>query len=90
MNLPDRRDKFEEVNSIRLVLQQQFLEEPVSCPLLAKDYTNKIKVKENLVFDPGGSTGRLHACPFLGTWRALLNGELLVLERLEEAGVVFG
>ena len=30
------------------------------------------------MFDPGGSTGRLHACPFLGTWRALLCGELFV------------
>ena len=27
-----------------------------------------------MVFNPGGSTGRLHACPFLGTWRALLCG----------------
>ena len=44
--LPDRRDTFEEVNSIRLVLQQQFLVEPVSCPLLAEDYTNKTKVKD--------------------------------------------
>ena len=29
------------------------------------------------MFDPGGSTGRLRACPFLGTWHALLCGELL-------------
>ena len=42
------------------------------------------------MFDLGGSTGRLRACPFLGTWRALLCGELLILERLEEAGVCFG
>ena len=28
------------------------------------------------MFDPGGSTGRLHACPVLRTWRALLCGEL--------------
>ena len=30
------------------------------------------------MFDPGGSTDRLRACPFLGTWRALLCGEVLV------------
>ena len=42
------------------------------------------------MFDPGGSTGRLRACLFLGRWRALLCGELLILERLEEAGVFFG
>ena len=28
------------------------------------------------MFDPGGSTGRLCACPFLGTWCALLSGKL--------------
>ena len=30
------------------------------------------------MFDPGGSTGRLRACPFLETWRALLCEELFV------------
>ena len=30
------------------------------------------------MFDPSGSTGRLCACPFLGTWRALLCGEVIV------------
>ena len=30
------------------------------------------------MFDPGGSTDRLRACPFLGTWRALLCGEFFV------------
>ena len=30
------------------------------------------------MLDPGGSTGHLRACPFLGTWRALLCGEDLV------------
>ena len=30
------------------------------------------------MYDPGGSIGHLYACPFLGTWRALLCGEVLV------------
>ena len=29
------------------------------------------------MFNPGGFQGRLHACPFLGTWRALLCGEVV-------------
>ena len=37
---------------------------------------------QTLMFDPGGFKGRLRAYPFLGTWRALLYGEVLVLERL--------
>ena len=41
------------------------------------------------MFDPGGSTGRLRACPFLGTWRALLCGELFV-RALDVVGAVFG
>ena len=41
----------------------------------------RTKSRKNLIFDPGGSKGRLSACPLLGTWRALLCGELLVLER---------
>ena len=28
------------------------------------------------MFDPGGSTGRLRACPFLGEWSALLCGKV--------------
>ena len=47
------------------------------------------KSGQNLVFDPGGSTGRLCACPFLGTWRALLSGEFYVRE-LDEAVAFFG
>ena len=39
-------------------------------------------MRQNLKFDPSGSKCRLRACPFLGTWRALLCGELLILERL--------
>ena len=30
------------------------------------------------MFDPGGPTGRLHTCPFLGGLRALLYGEVFV------------
>ena len=33
------------------------------------------------MFDLGGSTGRLRACPFLGTWHALLCEEAIILER---------
>ena len=32
---------------------------------------------DNGTFDPGGSRGRLRACPFLGSWRALLCGEVM-------------
>ena len=35
------------------------------------------KSGQNLIFDPGGSEGRLRACPVLGTWRALLCGEVM-------------
>ena len=35
------------------------------------------KSGQNRVFDPGRSQGRLRACPFLGTWRALLCGEFV-------------
>ena len=30
------------------------------------------------MFDPDGSQGRFRGCPFLGTWRALLCGEVHV------------
>ena len=30
-----------------------------------------------MTFDPGGSQGRLRACQLLGTWRALLCGEVV-------------
>ena len=36
------------------------------------------KARQTLVFDPGGSPGRLHACPFLGTWRALLREDVFL------------
>ena len=41
------------------------------------------------MFDPGGSESRLRTCAFLGTWRALLYGEVLVLERLVAICSVF-
>ena len=47
------------------------------------------KSGQNLMFDPGAFTGRLHACPFLGTWRALLCREVIV-RGLDEAAAVFG
>ena len=40
------------------------------------------------MFDPGGSPGRLRACPILGTWCALLCGEALV-RALDEVAVFF-
>ena len=42
---------------------------------------------QNLVFDPGGSIGRLRACPFLETWRALLWGEFFV--RVVDEAITF-
>ena len=33
------------------------------------------KSRQNRTFDPGGSRGHLRACPFLGSWRALVRGE---------------
>ena len=35
------------------------------------------KPMKNMTFDPGGSQGRLRACPFLGSWRVLLCGEVI-------------
>ena len=37
-----------------------------------------MKLMQTLMFDPGGFKGRLRACTFLGTWSALLCGEILV------------
>ena len=36
------------------------------------------KSGQNRMFDQGGSQGRPRTCPFLGTWRALLCGEVYV------------
>ena len=35
------------------------------------------KSRQNRTFDPCGSRGHLHACPLLGSWRALVCGEVL-------------
>ena len=35
------------------------------------------KSRQNRTFDPGGSQGHLRACPFLGSWRALVCGEVI-------------
>ena len=35
------------------------------------------KSMQNKTLDPGDSQGRLRACPFLGSWRALLCGEVI-------------
>ena len=40
------------------------------------------------MFDPGGSTGRLRACSFLGTWRALLFREVFV-RALDKAAALY-
>ena len=47
------------------------------------------KSGQNLVFDLDGSTDRLRVCPFLGTWRALLCGGVIV-RALDEAAAFFG
>ena len=35
------------------------------------------KPMQNMTFDPGGSQGRICACPSLGSWRALICGEVI-------------
>ena len=48
--------------------------------LLASPYCRRIvdtKSRQNMTFDPGGSRGHLRACLFLGSWRALVCGEVL-------------
>ena len=45
---------------------------------------------QTLMFDAGGFKGRLRACPFLGTWRALLCGEVLVLSGWWRSAAFFG
>ena len=47
------------------------------------------KLMQTLIFDPVGFKGRLCACPFLGTWCALLCRVDLVLERLVAIWSVF-
>ena len=46
--------------------------------LLAASYYRSVvdtKSRQSRTFDPGGSRGHLRACPFLGSWRALVCGE---------------
>ena len=74
----------EDINSIRLVLWQ-FLEDNQRASTLA--YWRKViqtKSRQALVFDPGGCTGRLRSCPFLGGRHALRIG----WARLDAAMVV--
>ena len=47
------------------------------------------KSGENRMFDPGGSQGRLRACPCLGSWRVCFVVKLFVLEQLGEAAALF-
>ena len=42
------------------------------------------------MFNPGGSTGHLRACPFLGTWRALLCRKFSFGRRLVAIWNLFG
>ena len=54
--------------------------------LLAALYCRRVvetKSKQNRTFDPGGSQGPLGACPFSGSWRALVCGKVV---RAGEAG----
>ena len=47
--------------------------------LSATSYCRRVvdtKSGQNRTFDPGGSRGHLRACPFLGSWRALVCGEV--------------
>ena len=47
--------------------------------LSATPYCRRVvdtKFGQNRTFDPGGSRGHLRACPFLGSWRALVCGEV--------------
>ena len=47
--------------------------------LSATSYCRRVvdtKSEQNRTFDPGGSRGHLRACPFWGSWRALVCGEV--------------
>ena len=53
--------------------------------LLAAPYCRRVvhtKSRQNRTFDPGGSQGHLRACPFLGSWRVLVCGEVYGLRQL--------
>ena len=48
--------------------------------LFAAPYCYRVvetKSRQNTTFDPGGSRSHLRACPFLGSWRALVCGEVI-------------
>ena len=48
--------------------------------LLAAPYCRRVvetKSRQKRTFDPGGLPGHLRACPFLGSWRALVCGEII-------------
>ena len=48
--------------------------------LFAASYCYRVvetKSRQNRTFDPGGSQGHLRACPFSGSWRALVCGEVI-------------
>ena len=48
--------------------------------LPATSYCRRVvdtKSRQNRTFDPGSSRGHLRACPFLGSWRALVCGEVI-------------
>ena len=48
--------------------------------LSAAPYCRRVletKSRQNRTFDPGGSQGHLRACPCLGSWRALVCGEVI-------------
>ena len=54
--------------------------------LSAAPYCRRVvetKSRQNRTFDPGASQGHLRTCPFLGSWRALVCGEVI---RAGEAG----
>ena len=60
------------------VLQERNLSATLNCRRVVDT-----KSRQNRTFDPGSSQGPLRACPFLGSWRALVRGEVL---RAGEAG----
>ena len=48
--------------------------------LSANPYCRRVvdtKSRQKMTFHPGGSRGHLRACPFLGSWRALVCGEVI-------------
>ena len=60
--------------------------------LAAAPYSRRVvetKYRQNMTFDPCGAQGPLHACPFLGLWRALVCGEVCMLEQLVTSFSVF-